>query len=146
MKTARRKDAKFARWAVGALMTRQPITIGRDDTLATAHRRMRTHRVRHLPVVDNGKLVGIVSQRDLFLVESIRGVDIDEDTVEDAMSTEAYAVGVDVPIATVAKQMMRHRYGCAVVMERETVVGIFTVTDALRLVSTLATLPVVASG
>ena len=119
-------------------MTPQPVTIGRNETLGMAHRLMRDHHVRHLPVLEHGELVGVVSQRDLFLVESIRGVDIDDDRVEDAMSTDAYAVTPGVPIATVAKTMMRHGYGCAVITERGRVIGIFTVTDALRLVSALA--------
>lgn len=137
MKTSRR-DATAQSWTAGAIMTPQPVTIGRNETLATAHELMRKHRIRHLPVLEHGELVGVVTQRDLFLVESIRGADIETDTVEDALSTDAYAVDPDVPIAKVAKHMMRNRFGCAVVMERGRVVGIFTVTDALRLVSALA--------
>jgi acetoin utilization protein AcuB len=146
MKTSRSKGATSARWTVGALMTPQPVTIGRMESLATAHRLMRSHRVRHLPVLEHGELVGIVSQRDLFLVESIRGVDEENDAVEDAMSPDTYAVAPDTAIATVAKHMMRHRYGCAVVMERGRVIGIFTVTDALRLVSALAPVPASAAS
>ena len=145
MKTSRRNDATSARWTVGALMTPQPVTIGRSETLMTAHRLMRTHRIRHLPVLEHGELVGIVTQRDLFLIESIHGVDVDEDLVEDAMGKETYAVAPDAPIAHVAKHMMKQRYGCAVVMERGRVIGIFTVTDALRLVSTLAPAPTEAT-
>ncbi len=142
MKTPRRKAPAAAdRWTVGALMTEQPVTIGRNESLSTAHRMMGEHRVRHLPVLDHGELVGIVTQRDLYLIESIRGVDIDDDVVDDAMSTDVYAVLPDAAIAQVAKHMMRNRYGCAVVMERERVVGIFTVTDALRLVAAVVPLP-----
>ena len=54
------------------------------------------------------------------------------------MTTDTYAVAPETPIGAVAKNMARHRYGCAVVLERGKVAGIFTVTDALRLVSTLA--------
>jgi CBS domain-containing protein len=124
MKTARKVAARD-RWTAGALMTAQPVTIGRGETLATADQLMRRHHVRHLPVLERGELVGVVTQRDLFLVESIRGVDVETDLVEDAMSTDTYAIGPDVPIATVAKQMMRQRYGCAVVMERGGVIGLF---------------------
>ncbi|CAN5923922.1 hypothetical protein BH11MYX4_BH11MYX4_32890 [soil metagenome] len=142
MKTARRKDTTTAaRWTAGALMSPQPVTIGRHESLATAHRLMTENAVRHLPVLEHGELVGVLSQRDLFLVESIRSVKVDVDTVDDAMSSDTYAVGPDEPIATVAKHMMRKRYGCAVVMERGRVIGIFTVTDALRLVSALAPAP-----
>jgi acetoin utilization protein AcuB len=50
---------------VERFMTRSPLTIGQDQPLAAAHRMMREHRVRHLPVLDGGMLVGVVSQRDL---------------------------------------------------------------------------------
>ena len=138
MKSIRAKETTSARWAVGALMTAQPFTIGRRETLETAHRLMREHRIRHLPVLERGELIGIVSQRDLYFLETIRGVDLEKDVVEDAMTTETYTVAPDTPIGAVAKNMARHRYGCAVVLERGKVAGIFTMTDALRLVSALA--------
>jgi acetoin utilization protein AcuB len=135
MKTTRAKVATQDPWSVGAIMTPQPVTIGRNETLTMAHRLMRAHNVRHLPVLEHGDLVGIVSQRDLLFLETIRGVEVDKDTVEDAMTTDTYSVTPDTPIATVARQMARKRYGCAVVMERGRVAGIFTATDALRIVA-----------
>ena len=53
-------------------MTESPHSIGANQTLATAHEMMRAHQIRHLPVLRAGKLVGIVSQRDLYLVETLR--------------------------------------------------------------------------
>ena len=138
MKSMRAKEATSERWTVGALMTPQPITIGRQETLATAHRTMREHRIRHLPVLERGELIGVVTQRDLYFLETLRGVDLEEDIVEDAMTTDTYAVTPDAPISAVAKSMARHRYGCAVVIERGKVAGIFTATDALRLVAAFA--------
>src|SRR3954451_6855057 len=69
------------------VMTAQPVTIGRDQTLATAHALMREHHCRHLPVLEQGELVGILSQRDLYFLETIKGVESDVDLVEDAMSS-----------------------------------------------------------
>jgi acetoin utilization protein AcuB len=143
MKTARAKVVTADPWSVGAIMTPQPVTIGRQESLTMAHRLMRTHNIRHLPVLEHGDLVGILSQRDLLFLETIRGVDTDEDIVEDAMTTDTYAVSPDTPIATIAKQMARKRYGCAVVMERGRVAGIFTATDALRIIA--AVVPVAAA-
>ena len=147
MKSSRAKVAKSEpsertadQWSVATFMTPQPITIGRRETLATAHRLMRDSGVRHLPVLEHGDLVGVVTQRDLYFLETIRGVDLDDDVVEDAMTTDTYAVTPDTAVATVARQMARKRYGCAVVMERGRVAGIFTATDALRLVSAFAPL------
>jgi acetoin utilization protein AcuB len=56
-------------------MTVSPVVIGSERTLADAHRMMRERGIRHLPVVDAGALVGVVSQRDLYLAETLGGVD-----------------------------------------------------------------------
>ena len=53
---------------VSAFMTPGPHTIGRDQTLAVAHRLVREHGIRHLPVLHGGKQVGDQSQRDLHFI------------------------------------------------------------------------------
>jgi acetoin utilization protein AcuB len=117
------------------VMTPQPITIGRDQPLAVAHQMMREHQCRHLPVLEHGELVGVLSQRDLYFLETIAGVDLREDRVDDAMSPEAYAVAPATPLEEVAATMADRKLGCAVVMERNRVIGIFTATDALRVLA-----------
>jgi acetoin utilization protein AcuB len=114
------------------VMTSRPITIGRSETLATAHAIMRKHGVRHLPVLEHNELVGVVSQRDLYLLESLPDVDRDVDRVETAMTSDVYRVGPDEPLGAVCARMAERRLGCAVILERERVIGIFTSTDALR--------------
>jgi acetoin utilization protein AcuB len=118
---------------MGSVMTPQPYTVGRDQPLRTAHAMMREHGVRHLPVLEHGQIVGVLTQRDLYFLETISGVDITKDKVEDAMTPDSYTVSPDAQLAEVAATMAEHRYGCAVVVERDRVVGIFTATDALRL-------------
>jgi acetoin utilization protein AcuB len=118
---------------IGDAMTPQPWTIGRNQTLRTAHAMMRTHGIRHLPVLEHGQIVGVLSQRDLYFLETINGVDIESDDVNEAMSPDAYAVSPDTPLTEVASTMVERKLGCAVVLERDRVVGIFTTTDALRL-------------
>jgi acetoin utilization protein AcuB len=93
---------------------------------------MRSYGIRHLPVLDGGKLAGVLSQRDALLVETLRDVDPANTPVEDAMSTDVYVVGPDTPLHEVATAMIEHKYGCAVVVEGNRVVGIFTTIDALR--------------
>jgi CBS domain-containing protein len=117
------------------VMTLQPLTIGRDQTLEVAHRMMREHGVRHLPVLERGQLVGILSQRDLYFLETIAGVDLAKDRVDDGMSSDAYAVGPDESVEHVANVMAERKLGSAVVIERDRVIGIFTGTDALRLLA-----------
>lgn len=63
-------------------MTTCPETIGRDQPMSTAHRVMRERRIRHLPVLDGGHIVGVVSDRDLSFVETLADVDPRKVTVE----------------------------------------------------------------
>jgi acetoin utilization protein AcuB len=93
---------------------------------------MRAYGVRHLPVLEGGRLAGLLSQRDALLVETLREVDPATTPVEDAMTTEVYVVAPSTPLKDVALAMVEHKYGCAVVVEGHHVVGIFTTTDALR--------------
>lgn len=122
---------------IQAHMTASPHSIGRDQPLARAHAVMREHRIRHLPVLQAGELVGVLSQRDLHLIETLRDVDPAEVVVEEAMSTDIYAVPPDAPLAEVARAMADHKYGCAVVIHQQHVVGIFTTVDACRALSEL---------
>lgn len=113
-------------------MTTQPHSIGQEQTMATAHRMMREHRFRHLPVLTAGKLVGLLSDRDLNLVETLREVDPEKVLVEDAMTSDPYTVSPDTPLDEVVSNMAEHKYGCAVVMQNAKLVGIFTTVDACR--------------
>jgi acetoin utilization protein AcuB len=118
--------------AIRHFMTRSPHTVGAEQSLDQAHAIMRARRVRHLPVLHGGRLVGIVSQRDLMLIESLPGVDTKEVPVADAMTTDIYAVAPTTPIAEVANRMADRKLGSAIVTDGERVVGVFTVTDACR--------------
>src|SRR5688500_11904580 len=97
-------------------MTRSPHTIGVSQSLSTAHLLMTKHRIRHLPVLDGGSLVGLVSLRDLHFIETLRDVDPDVVTVEEAMTAEPYAVGTNASLSTVVAMMAKHKYGSAVVI------------------------------
>lgn len=118
---------------VADVMTVCPHTIGSDQKLAKAHQIMRELGIRHLPVLRGGKLVGVLSQRDLYFLESLAGVDVDIDQVADAMTPDVFTTLPDEPLRNVAREMANKKYGCAVVMDEDgRVLGIFTVTDALR--------------
>ena len=115
--------------SVQQYMSTSPHSIGRDQTLSQAHTMMRTHHVRHLPVLEGGKLVGLLSERDLHLVETLRDVNAAEVRVEDAMSPDPYAVAPTAALDEVVDEMARHKYGSAVVMQNRRVVGILTTVD-----------------
>jgi acetoin utilization protein AcuB len=123
--------------SVQKYMTTSPHSIGSDQTLAHAHHLLREFRIRHLPVLSGGKLVGILSDRDLHLVETLRDVDPETMNVSEAMSTNVYAVEPDAPLDEVAEQMASQKYGSAVVMQNKHVVGIFTTVDACHALSEL---------
>jgi acetoin utilization protein AcuB len=117
-------------------MTKQPWTIRNDARMSEAHELMRAHRIRHLPVLQSGKLVGIVSDRDLHLIETLPDSDPDEVEVEEAMTEDVYTVGPDDPVDEVAERMAAHKYGCAVVVSRRGAVeGIFTTVDAMQVLA-----------
>lgn len=120
---------------IAEVMTHAPHTIGRAQKLSEAHDLMRQHHVRHLPVMDDDKLVGLLSQRDLYFVEALGVGDQLVDKVFVAMACEVYQVAPGDLLSDVAREMAVHKYGCAVVVDRRRVVGIFTAIDALALLA-----------
>lgn len=116
-------------------MSTFPYSVGRTQTLARAHKMMRDHGVRHLPVLDGGALVGILSQRDLHLIETLRDVNPEEVLVEEAMSSEVYAVAPETPLDEVVRTMAVRKLGCAVVMHEAHVVGILSTVDVCRVLA-----------
>ena len=118
-------------------MTTSPHSIGREQTLAHAHDVLRTNSFRHLPVLDGGVLVGMLTHRDLALIETLKDVDPKKVTVEDAMSTEVYTVSPDAPLDEVVSEMAEKKYGSAVVLSNRKVVGIFTTVDVCVALSDL---------
>jgi acetoin utilization protein AcuB len=118
-------------------MTRSPHSIGDEQTLERAKSVMEQHAIRHLPVLHGGRLVGMVTDRDVNLVETLDGVDPHLVTVSDAMSTAVYSVAPETPLDEVAAEMAAAKYGSAVVMRGHEVVGIFTTVDACRTLASL---------
>jgi acetoin utilization protein AcuB len=114
---------------VGSYMTRSPHSVDADQTLAQARSLMHEHRIRHLPVLRRGQLVGIISDRDLHIVGALKGSDAQQAPVSAAMTTNVYAVPTEAPLDEVVITMGTHKYGCAVVMDDERVAGIFTTVD-----------------
>jgi acetoin utilization protein AcuB len=117
---------------VGQYMTPAPHTIARNRSLAAARHLMLDEGIRHLPVLDGGRIVGLLSERDLLLVESLPGVNPTDVRVEEAMVESVFTVPPDAPIGEVVETMIARKIGSAVVAEDDRVVGVFTTIDALR--------------
>lgn len=122
-------------------MSVTPYTIGRDRSIADAHDLMRAHRIRHLPVLEGGRVVGVVSERDLVLVSSLPGVDARTVPVEQAMVADVFIVSPDAPIAEVVETMIDRKVGSALVGTEERVAGVFTTIDALQALHVLLERP-----
>ena len=116
---------------VGEMMTAHPRCIAAADSIGEAHRLMKEEKLRHLPVLEHGKLVGLVSERDLLRLEATVDVDQKRDPVSAAMSSPAFWVLADTPLPAVASEMRKRAIGCAVVVSEGQVIGIFTTSDAL---------------
>jgi len=126
---------------ISEYMTASPATIESNLTLAQAAERMHVNGIRHLPVLKNGNLVGVLSQRDILVLESVSGCDLETCPVEQAMVIQPFTCGPRALIRAVAQEMAEHKYGTAVVVDREhpaSVVGVFTTVDALRALNKLA--------
>ena len=117
-------------------MTRQPYSIDEQTSIAEADRTMRKYNIRHLPVVVNNKVVGILSDRD---VKSVGSIKASPETlqVKFILHEQSYTVDPNTTLDEVAKQMAMHHYGSAIIVDNDQLVGIFTTVDACRALSTV---------
>lgn len=117
---------------VSKYMTTLPHTIGVEQTLSKADKMMHEYRVRHLPVMSAGELVGILTDRDVKLVESLKDVDPEKVTVDEAFTPDPYIISPTTSLSDVCSEMALKKYGCALVCDNKKLVGIFTWVDALN--------------
>jgi len=122
---------------VQKFMTYVPKTIGFDQPIAKASELMRKLHLRHLPVLKAGKLVGIITDRDINMVMSFRDVDAETMTVDEAYTPEPYFTKPSAPLNEVVAEMAEKKYGCALVVDNGKLVGIFTEIDAYKALSEL---------
>jgi CBS domain-containing protein len=128
------------------LMTADPTTLKRNDTLTLADDIMRLGRIRHLPVVDDdGQLVGIVSQRDLFrdaLAQALgygrhahREI-LDTLSVKKVMTSDLLlTTRPDTSLVEAAIVMRERKIGCLPVVENGRLIGILTEGDFVALIA-----------
>lgn len=123
-------------------MTRRVITVSPKTSVLNARRLLATHRIRHLPVVVGGEVVGMVSARDIaitdvHLIHTLDALESDLVTgryrrVETVMSAPAHAIAPDEPVRRAAEHMLSRRLGALPVVEHGRLVGIIALTDCVR--------------
>jgi len=123
------------------IMPETMVTISESDTLSTVEDIMTLGRVRHMPVVHGGKLVGVVSERDLLRASLsnlsefgadqrrafLHGVEIGR-----VMSTPPIVIHPDASVEEAARVMAERKIGCLPVVDRDELLGLITETDVLR--------------
>ncbi|HET6569426.1 MAG TPA: CBS and ACT domain-containing protein [Rhodothermales bacterium] len=109
------------------------VTISVDTSLADAYHAMQHHDVRHLPVLQNDLLVGIVTDRDLRYATSVLhpAPFSEEVEVSHVMARSVITTTPLDPVEEAARLMRRHKIGCLPVMEGPKLVGMVTGTDLL---------------
>jgi acetoin utilization protein AcuB len=123
---------------IGEVMTTNPLTIGSEQTVGAAKKIMADHAIRHLPVLHGGRLYGIVSDRDLKLVEAVDGSRAEGVKLSEVCVGEVYTVRQGFSLADVAGRMADDALGSAVVEDdRGHVIGIVTSVDMCRVLSSM---------
>jgi acetoin utilization protein AcuB len=113
-----------------------PVLFARsDESIHAAHTRMQDGSVRQLPVLENGAPVGLLSQRDLLLLEHLPRNIAENIPVSSVMERDFYTVESTVPVDVVARTMSKRKLGAAIVVDGGRALGVFTTIDALRALS-----------
>ena len=121
-------------------MTKDPLTVSPQTSVFRAWRVMQERRIKHLPVLDGDRLMGIVSDSDLRLAlpspaTSLEAHEInyllDRMTVSEVMAKPVVTVTISTPLQDAAWTLLRHRIGALPVMEGGALVGILTRSDVL---------------
>lgn len=126
------------------VMSRELLTLGRNDKLAAADDLMKHERIRHIPVLDeDGMLCGIVTQRDLFrgmLLKSLgygsRAEErlLDSFAIKDAMCDDVITTTPETLLGDAARVMLEKKVGCLPVVDGKRLVGLISEADFVRLV------------
>ncbi len=117
---------------IQSYMTRALYSISEEQTLSAAHDFMKQRDIRHLPVMFEGQLVGLLSERDLRVAMSFRGMNPATCQVKEISKDEAFLVRPDARLDGVAEMMAEKKIGSVLVVDHHRLVGIFTTSDAMR--------------
>ena len=118
-------------------MTPFPYFVDTDNEVGEIERLMGEHHIHHIPVQQNGRVVGVVSERDLYHL-SDRFLPIKDRArirARDLMADDPYIVAFDTPLNEVAMEMAKRHAGSAIVLHHEKLAGILSATDICRILA-----------
>jgi CBS domain-containing protein len=129
------------------VMTHQVETVGRNDDLLMLDELMRSRHLRHLPVIEDGKIVGIVTQRDLFKAAMSSAMGYGEKAqhqflhsvrVKEIMMYPVTTVTPETELQEAVRMIIEKGIGCLPVVEGTKLVGMVTKTNLLRYLHSVA--------
>ena len=125
---------------VKEVMVKEVATLDVNDELSLANDIMRLGRIRHLPVLEGNRLVGIISERDLFRSSLAQALGYQGQASRDLMKTlrikdimikEVATISPEANLCEAVKLMMDKKIGCVPVVEDDHLVGLITETDIM---------------
>jgi CBS domain-containing protein len=131
---------------VREIMMGSPVTLKPDETLDLANDVIFLGRIRHIPIVEDGRLVGLLSERDMMgaaattifgLKRKSKSALLKSVLIKDVMKRKVVTVKPDTTIKDVAHLMKEKKIGCVPVVDEGSLVGLVTTTDILRYVEGL---------
>jgi CBS domain-containing membrane protein len=126
---------------VWQLMSSDVVTLDANATLDVAEDLMALKRIRHLPVLRGDELVGVVSQRDLFLAGVSSVLQFRQSTekewlahikIAEVMTRELITIAPENDVEDAVTRMLEHKIGCLPVVSGGKLVGLLSETDLLR--------------
>ena len=133
----------FRTLRVREVMVESPVTVSSGDSLQHALSLLEKHQVHQLPVLEHGRVVGIVTDGDLkFFTPAFQILRDQEElrqtlrelTVAEAMTVEPMSVSPQATLLDATKLMYDHSIGALLVVEEEKLLGILAISDILRIV------------
>lgn len=126
---------------IAAIMTKKIIALNRTDDLETAEMLFKKHKIRHIPVVHEDSIIGMLSYTDLLRISFADAFNEDENevdsvvynmfTIEQVMAKNLVSVNSETPIKEVAKILAKKEFHALPVVDDGKLVGIVTTTDLI---------------
>ena len=128
--------------AVSTIMTQNVLKLNLNDNLTKAEMLYKKHKVRHLPVVQNENIVGMLSYTDLLRISFVDAIDDDENevestvynmfSIEQVMTKNLEKITSDTTIKEAAKILSKKEFHALPVVDHDVLVGILTTTDLIK--------------